>query len=152
MVVKILLILSTAILGIFLGAQLAEGSLIVPYWKSLSPDDFFKFYKTYGKKLHQFYSPLTIAATFLPISALLWCLLTKQKIDSLLWVMVLFTLLFFSSYFFYFKEANSSFTARAITNELLPQKLTEWGNWHWGRVFCEAVAFVCGLLLLVKYK
>ena len=152
MTLKIILLLSTGTLGIFLGTQLAEAALLVPYWKSISPDEFFAFYKAYGNKLHQFYSPLTIAATLLSVSTLVWCLLTKQKIDSLMWAMVVFTLLFFSSYFVYFKEANLSFTERTITNELLPYKLTEWANWHWGRVSCETVAFVCGLILLTKLK
>lgn len=152
MALKIILLLSTGILGIFLGTQLAEAALIVPYWKGLSPDHFFAFYKTYGNKLHQFYSPLTIAATILPVIALVWSLLTKQKIDLFMWIMVVFTLLFFSTYFLYFKEANLSFSERTITNEILPYKLKEWANWHWGRISCESVAFVCGLFLLTKLK
>ena len=152
MALKIILLLATGTLGIFLGTQLTEAALIVPYWKGLSPDDFFTFYKTYGKKIHQFYSPLTIAATILPVIALVWSLLTKQKVDLLLWIMVVFTLMFFLTYFSYFKEANMSFTERTITNEILPYKLTEWANWHWGRISCETVAFVCGLILLTKLK
>jgi hypothetical protein len=150
MALKIILLLSTGTLGVFLGTQLAEAALILPYWKGLSPDDFFAFYKTYGHKLHQFYSPLTIIATILPVIALVWSLLTKQKIDLFMWIMVVVTLLFFSTYFLYFKEANLSFTDRTISDEILPQKLTEWANWHWGRVSCESVAFVCGLILLTK--
>ena len=150
MALKIMLLMSTATLGIFLGAQLAEAALIVPYWKRLSPDEFFIFYKKYGKKLHQFYSPLTIAATLLPVVTLVWSLRTTPRIDILMWTMVVFTLLFFASYFVYFKAANQSFSERTITNEMLPLKLTEWGNWHWGRTICEAVAFACGLILLTK--
>ncbi len=152
MAIKHILLLSTATLGIFLGTQLAEAMLIVPYWKGMSTEEFFAFYKIYGKKLHQFYSPITIAATILPVFTFVWSLLTKQKIDLLLWMMVVFTLLFFSSYFVYFKEANLSFTEQTIANELLPDKLNEWANWHWGRVTCEAIAFVCGLILLTKLK
>ncbi|MFM8912824.1 MAG: hypothetical protein ACKOE6_07915 [Flammeovirgaceae bacterium] len=152
MVSKTILLLSTATLGVFLGTQLAEAALIVPYWKGLSPDDFFAFYKTYGQGLYQFYSPLTIAATVLPILTLTWNLLTKQKIDFFMWTMVVFTLLFFASFFVYFKEANLSFTERTISNELLPNKLVEWGNWHWGRVICEGVAFASALVLLMRLK
>lgn len=150
MFLKILLILSTGTLGVFVGTQLAEAALIVPYWKGLSPSDFFDFYKNYGKKLHQFYSPLTIFSTLLPLATIAYCLFTKQKIEPLMWLMLVFTLLFFSSYFVYFKEANLSFTERSFSDELLSNKLNEWANWHWGRVACEMVAFVCGLLLLAK--
>jgi len=139
-------------LGIFFGTQLAEAALIVPYWKELSADNFFVFYKTYGKKLHQFYTPLTIAATILPIATLVCSLFQKSKTDLLLWLMVFFVVLFFATFFIYFKEANLSFTERAISNEKLPQALIKWENWHWGRVICEAIAFGCGLILLLKIK
>jgi hypothetical protein len=152
MTLKILLLLSTCSLGIFFGTQLAEAALIVPFWKELSADNFFAFYKTYGKKLNQFYAPLTIAATILPIVTLVCSLFQKSKTDLLLWLMVAFAILFFATFFIYFKEANLSFADRSISNEKLPQELIKWGNWHWGRVVCEAFAFGCGLILLLKFK
>jgi hypothetical protein len=152
MIHKILLLLSTCTLGFFLGTQVAEAALIVPYWKELSPDDFFVFYKAYGKKLHQFYAPLTIAATILPIATFIHSLFGKSKADLLTWLMTVFAVLFFATFFLYFKEANISFTERTISNEALAQELIKWGMWHWGRVVCEAVAFICGLILLLKSK
>jgi hypothetical protein len=153
MTLKILLLLSTFLLGIFFGTQPAEAALIVPYWKDLSADNFFAFYKTYGKKLHQFYAPLTIAATILPILTFVChMIIGKSKTDFLMWLMTAFTVLFFATYFLYFKEANVSFTERTISNEALAQELIRWEKWHWGRVVCEAVAFGCGLILLVKTK
>jgi hypothetical protein len=152
MTYKILLLLSTCILGVFIGTQIAEAMLIVPYWKELSADDFFAFYKTYGKNLHQFYAPLTIAATILPIATCVSSLFEKTKTDLLMWIMTLFSVIFFSTFFLYFKKANLSFTERTISNEALAQELIKWGKWHWGRVVCEAVAFICGLVLLLKLK
>jgi hypothetical protein len=139
-------------LGVFFGTQLAEAALIVPYWKALSADDFFELYKTYGKKLHQFYAPLTIAATILPIATLACNFFSKSKIDLLMWLMVAFSILFFATFFLYFKDANISFTERTISNEALLQELIKWEKWHWGRVVCEASAFVFGLILLLKSK
>jgi hypothetical protein len=135
-----------------LGTQVAEGALIVPYWKELSADDFFAFYKTYGKNLHQFYAPLTIAATISPITTCVSSLFGKSKTDLLMWLMTIFSVIFFLTFFLYFKEANLSFTERTISNEALAQELIKWGMWHWGRVACEAVAFICGLVLLLKLK
>lgn len=152
MVYKILLILSTATLGVFLGTQLSEAALIVPYWKSLTANDFFEFYRVNGQKLHQFYAPLTIASTILPILTLAFSMFGKSKIDLRLWLMTVFSILFFSSFFVYFKDANLSFAQRTITNEALPLELIKWGQWHWGRVVCETVAFICGLFLLLKSK
>lgn len=152
MALKILLLLSTCTLGVFLGRQLAEAVLIVPYWKELSSDDFFSFSKNYGERLYQFYAPLTIAATVFPTTTFVYSLLNKSKTDILMWLMFIFTLLFFATYFIYFKEANISFAERTISNEELQNELIKWGNWHWTRVFCEAIAFVCGLILLLKFK
>lgn len=150
MVLKILLLVSTGTLGVFFGTQLAEAALIVPYWKELSPDDFFTLHKAYGKKLYQFYSPITIAAFVLPVSTLVFSFITKQKADLLMWGMVVFSILFFATYFLYFKDANISFAERTVSNEALPQALNTWANWHWARVVFEAIAFICGLFLLIR--
>jgi hypothetical protein len=150
MALKILLLLSTCTLGVFLGTQLAEAVLIVPYWKELSSDDFFTFSKKYGIKLYQFYAPLTIAATIFPTASFAYSLFGKSKPDIMMWLMFIFTLLFFATYYIYFKEANLSFTERTISDDSLSDELIKWGNWHWTRVFCEAVAFICGLILLLK--
>lgn len=152
MALKILLLLSTCTLGVFLGTQLAEAVLIVPYWKNLTSDAFFEFHKTYGKKLYQFYAPLTIVATILPAITFIYSLLNNSKTDILMWFMFIFTLLFFATFYVYFKEANLSFAERTISNESLSGELIKWENWHWARIFCEAIAFICGVILLIKLK
>jgi hypothetical protein len=149
---KILLILSTCILGVFFGTQLVEAVLIVPYWKELSANNFFEFYKTYGEKLHQFYAPLTIVSTMLPITIFVYYLFSKSKTELLMWLMTVSTILFFVTFFLYFKEANLNFTERIISNKELAYELIIWGKWHWGRVVCEAIAFGCSLILLLKCK
>lgn len=148
MIEQSLLILSCGILGIFLGAQIAEAVLFVPYWKALSADDFFELHQTYGKKIHRFFAPLTISATLLPVLTGGYQLLQGTGRPLLTWIMVICTLAFFSTYFIYFKKANQSFGDRSLSNEALPQELVRWGNWHWTRVVFEVVAFVCSLLLL----
>lgn len=150
MIVQILTIMSAGALGIFLGAQIAEAMLFVPHWKALNPDDFFELHQSYGKKIHDFFAPLTIVATVLPLIniAFLW---TQQGINhTILISMGISTLLFFSTYFIYFKNANLKFAKRSISNEGLKTELVKWGNWHWTRVCFEAIAFVCALILLTN--
>ncbi len=148
MAAEILLLVSSGILGIFLGAQIVEAVLFVPYWKALSADDFFSFYKTYGKKIHQFFAPLTIAATIFPLMTVGFHIFDQSDIQILFIIMGVSTLAFFSTYFLYFKRANKSFSDRSLSNEELPQELTKWGRWHWGRICFELIAFGCSLLLL----
>jgi len=64
MVSEILLISSSSILGVFLGAQIAEAYLLVPYWKALPADEFFELHKVYGSKIHQFFAPLAFFSTY----------------------------------------------------------------------------------------
>ena len=47
-------ILSSAVWGVFAGAQLAEGCLLVPYWQSLKPAEFHAWYATNDRRLVAF--------------------------------------------------------------------------------------------------
>jgi len=147
---EILLILSSSILGVFLGAQITEAVLFVPHWKVLSADDFFELHKTYGKKIYQFFAPLTIAATLLPLITVAYSFINQYDNQILFGLMGFSTVAFFSTYFLYFKKANKSFAERSLTNEELPYELNRWGNWHWGRICFELIAFICTLLLMIN--
>lgn len=148
MIIESLIFSSNVILGIFLGAQIAEGVLFVPYWKSLSADNFFELHRTYGKKIYQFFAPLTVLATIIPLITALYCIISRETTILLALIMGLSTLIFFSTYFLFFKKSNQSFKDRSISNAELPKELSKWGNWHWGRICFECIAFVCALLLL----
>ena len=150
MLFEILIALSTGVLGIFLGAQIAEGVLFVPYWKALSPKDFFELHQTYGKKIHQFFAPLTIVATLLPLLTVAYGIFTNSLGRLSLILMGFFTALFFSTYFLYFKKANKLFAEASISHEDLPAELNKWGNWHWGRIVFESIAFICSIIALIN--
>lgn len=149
MISQILLLFSFGILGLFLGTQLAEAYLLVPYWKSMSADDFFNLHKTYGKKIHRFFAPLTIAATFIPLATTIFNFLNQIGNTILLFLMAFSIISFFSTYFLYFKKANKSFADRSLSDKDLPFELEKWGNWHWTRIYFEIAAFICSLLLLL---
>ena len=145
---EILILLSCGILGIFWGAQLTEAVLLVPYWKSLKADEFFAYYQSQGKRIHQFFAPLTIGSTLLPFLSVIYLIFFKHEYHILLFTMGLSTLAFFLTFYMYFKNANRRFTDRALTDEALPYELVRWGNWHWGRVSFEFIALGASLLWL----
>lgn len=66
--------------------------------------------------------------------------------------MTIHSILFFTSFFVYFKEANLSFAERTISDKALPQELIKWGRWNWGKIVCETGAFIYGLFLLLNSK
>ncbi|SEQ53507.1 DUF1772 domain-containing protein [Neolewinella agarilytica] len=150
MLFEILLALSAGILGVFLGSQITEGVLFVPYWKALSPKDFFALHQNYGKKIYQFFAPLTIAATLFPLSTLACGVMTDRSVPVSLILMGGFTVMFFSTYYLYFKRANRSFAEASISPEELPAELNRWANWHWGRTAFEFLAFVCSIVGLLN--
>ena len=147
---EILHLLSAGILGIFVGAQICEGALFVPYWKSMPPKDFFEMHRIYGKKLYQFFAPLTIVATIIPIVTAIYAVTnsTNGYVFSLL--MGIFSVLFFSTYYLYFKEANKRFAEESISYVELPMELNRWGQWHWSRIGLELIAFIFSLLGLAS--
>lgn len=149
MIGEILYFLSAGILGIFLGAQICEGALFVPYWKSMNPNIFFEMYKTSGKKIHQFFAPLTIIATIIPIATAIYAAIHGLEGSIFALLMGVFTLLFFSTYFIYFKQANKRFSEASIPYQELPKELNKWGKWHWSRVGLELIAFLFSLVGLM---
>ncbi|MFA9472513.1 MAG: hypothetical protein ACERNK_18240, partial [Deltaproteobacteria bacterium] len=55
-------VLGVLLLGLTAGAMLAEAAILVPYWRSLAPADFFDWYAAHASLLVDFYSPLEIAS------------------------------------------------------------------------------------------
>lgn len=148
--IELLYALTAGILGIFAGAQIAEGVLFVPYWKSMEPAAFYKEHKTFGPKIYKFFAPLTIAATLIPIVTTIYALMTDAPGKMTALLTGLFTLLFFATYFLYFKKANQSFADASLSEEELPLELIKWGKWHWARIYLELTALICALIALAE--
>lgn len=145
----ILLLLSAAVLGVFLGAQIAEACLFIPIWQKMPADDFFEQHHTVGPLLLRFFAPLTIAATIIPLAAVLLNWIINPNQNPVMWIMGVSTLLFFSTYFLYFKNANQKFADRTLSNDELPLELQKWSNWHWTRIGFEAIAFTSAIIILL---
>lgn len=143
----VLILITTAVLGIFLGAQVAEALLIVPYWKSMTADQFYTFYKRFGGAIHRFFAPLTIASTVLPIILLVLGVLTADKRIALLIALVFCVMIFFGTFFVFFKTANRRFKEENIKPTELVAALKVWGRWHWFRVSFESIAFIILLIM-----
>ena len=150
MLLDILIASSAGCLGIFLGAQITEGVLFVPYWKSLSPREFFALHQQYGSKIYQFFAPLTIIATILPVITVGYGLWTQSHARVSLVLMGLATIAFFSTYYLFFKASNKQFADASIPADQLPAELRKWGNWHWGRIVFEGIACICSIIALMQ--
>jgi len=140
-----------AIFAIFLGSQIAEGVLLVPYWQSIPAKEFYHFYEQFGPSIGQFYTILTIIAALIPISVALVLFLKKSSAFKYALASAIFALLFVSCFYIYFKNANELFYQAALSEELLKTELLKWEKWHWSRVGIELLSLIC-LILAFSFR
>lgn len=139
---------AATLLGLLAGALLAEGALLVPYWRTLSAEQFYALHPTYGPRLYRFYAPLTIAA---PLAALLSAgLALAFGIDRAAAAVgaALLALALVACYGLFFRRANDDFSRKAVAAADLPAALARWAAWHHARVVIAILAFLCSLLAL----
>src|SRR6267378_2029146 len=55
-----LVVLAAVALGLAAGATLAEGAVLVPFWRSLDPEAFLAWYRRYAALLLRFFGPLEV--------------------------------------------------------------------------------------------
>ncbi len=136
-----LALINAFVLGLFSGSLLTEAFVLVPFWKTLRPDDFFAFHHEFGNRLFRYFAPLTIAATALPVLLAVWHGGSDLSADISA-VASLVTLSFFP---LYFKKANEAFHNRQVSNEDLPHQLKVWAHVHAIRTVASLVAFCSAL-------
>jgi len=149
---RFLLFLSVAIFSIFVGSQITEGVLLVPYWQSLSVDDFYSYYGEFGPSIGQFYTVLTIIAFLIPISISIYCKSINSNALKFALISTLFAILFLSSFYLYFKDANDLFYQAALNETDLKNELVIWSYWHWGRIIVECLSLFFLILALSKIQ
>jgi hypothetical protein len=146
LVVHALALLSTVALGLAAGALVAEGGVLVPFWRSERPEAFLAWYRDHAALLVGFYGPLEIAAVGLAATALVanW-LHPVMAAGPLLGAAVLaFGVLV--AFPLYFQKANISFAAGTIELARVPDELRRWSRWHWARTALALGAFICAVV------
>lgn len=149
---QFLLYFSITVFSIFIGSQITEGVLLVPYWKSLSTNDFYSYYKQFGPSIGQFYTVLTIVAVLIPISISIYCKLIQSNALKLALISFFFAILFITCFYIYFKGANELFYQSALSDEALKKELITWTYWHWGRIVLEFISLIFLILSLNKIQ
>jgi len=133
-------------LGLMAGALLAEGALLVPFWRSQRPAEFLAWYKQHASMLQGFFGPLEVAAVVTTIIAAAlqwfahssgWCCFAVASILGI-GVLAVFPI--------YFQRANTSFRLGTIAIENVGAELARWARWHWGRTIAATAAFVAAVL------
>jgi hypothetical protein len=138
--------LSVAALGIFAGAMLTEGGVLVPFWRALGPEEFLRWYAANGGRLLAFFSPVTSVSAVLGVLAALGSFWEGHPGRWYALAAALLVLLAVASFFVYFEQANASFAAGTIAVDAVPAELARWSTWHGARTVLSLLALVAALL------
>lgn len=140
------------IYAIFLGSQLAEAFLLVPYWQSLPASEFYSYYAEFGPMIGRFYTVLTIIATIIPISVAARYFMKKHAGIRLAVLSSFFAILVILCFYVYFKSTNAQFYRSAFSERELAQELVTWSYWHWSRIVLEIFSLIFLMLAFDKRK
>ena len=146
--VEVMPFLSAAGLALFVGALLAEAMVLVPMWRALQPQEFFRLHAAHAHRLYKFFAPLTASATCLAVVAAITSVVSGHSGSPASVVAAALALVILSTYVLYFRRANASFSEASLTHEELPAELARWASWHWFRTAVGLIALVATLLAL----
>ena len=152
---RILCFFLIVIFSIFLGSQITEGRLFVPYWKTLSRTEFYDYYSKFGPTIGRFFTVLTIIAALIPLSISIYCFSNKSPALKYSIVSTLFAFLFIALFYIYFKDTNQQFHEADFNSIQLKSVLKTWEQWHWLRVLFEFLSLtylILALNILVQKK
>ncbi|MFT4572430.1 MAG: hypothetical protein ACI8TX_003278 [Hyphomicrobiaceae bacterium] len=128
------------------GALLAEGGLLVPFWQSLEPAEFLRWYQRNASLLLRFFTPLEVIPTVLVVVAASMSVARGLPGARLLALAAVLAIVVLLSFPLYFQAANASFADATIELDAVGAELVRWSCWHWGRTVLAIVSFACALV------
>jgi hypothetical protein len=142
---------STAlVLGLFAGSLLTEALLLVPYFRALKLDDFYRLHHDFGRRLYRYFAPLTICATILPLLSTAAIMLADPRNGTFAWLAAALCLVITSTYFFYFRRANQALAERHLSEVDLRRELARWAIVHTFRTIVAIGAFAASILAVAQ--
>lgn len=142
---RYLQLLSIACLGLYAGTMLTEGFVLVPWWQSLPPEDFFAWYGANDQRLLDFFRPITIAAAVVTVAAAALSWITGHPGRWAASAACAAMLAALATFFAYFEAANTAFSAASVAPEDLAAELVRWGRWHDSRIVLSLAALGCAV-------
>ncbi len=141
---------ATMVLGISAGAMLAEGAVLVPYWRSLPADDVLRWFAANEPRLVAFYGPLETAAVGCTMAAALLYAVRGRRGAGWLAIALLLAVGVLALYPLYFRAVNARFVAGTIERTEVAAELARWSSWQWLRVSVGVGAFAAAVRALLE--
>lgn len=148
--IEALTILTTLVLGLFAGSLLTEALLLVPYFRSLSFEEFNRLHREFGPRLFNYYAPLTIGATLIPQAAAVATILDYPRTNVFACLAAGLVLMILATYVFYFRAANLAFAERRLDEPALAKELARWAGVHTFRTALAMGAFVASVFAVLQ--
>ena len=139
-------VLAACALGLAAGAMLAEGAVLVPWWRSLPAESFLRWYADNGARLFAFFGPLEIVSAGLAVGAGALYARERGAARRLFVVAAVLAATVLGLFPLYFEEVNASFEMGSIPLERVPGELARWALWHWARTVLGLAAFGSAVL------
>ena len=143
-----LVVFAVATLGLSAGAVLAEGAVLIPFWRSLEPDSFLAWYRRHATLLFWFFGPLEVIAATLAILAALVGWRGGDAGSELLVGSAVLAVLVLTAFPLYFERANASFAEATIAPAAVAMELRRYSRWHWTRVAIAVAAFMLAVVAM----
>jgi hypothetical protein len=142
----VLHLLSSATLGVYVGAMLTEGCLLVPYWRALPPREFLAWYAANDRRLVRFFGPLTVITPLLAIAAAACAVFRDGPERGPALLAAVLAVVLVAMFPLVFQRANASFAAGTIPAADVPAALARWAAWHWVRTAISIAALAAALV------
>jgi uncharacterized membrane protein len=147
-ITNLTLSLATALLGIYAGAQLTEGAVLVPHWRSLPASEFLAWYAANDARLLGFFGPLTTATVLVAVAAAVMAAWAGHPGRWPAATAATLMLVALAMFVVYFERTNASFAAATISSADVPAELARWATWHWTRTVISLAALAAAFLSL----
>jgi len=148
-VASTLWVIATVVLGVSAGALVAEGAVLVPFWRSLEPEAFLGWYQEHAGLLLKFFGPLEITAAVLALAALALNWLHGSAASDPLMVSAVLAVAVLAAFPLYFQKVNARFASGAVARDCVQDELRRWSRWHWARTVLAVGAFVSAVVSLL---
>jgi Domain of unknown function (DUF1772) len=144
------MVLATIALGLLAGALLTEAAVLVPCWRSISPQAFSGLHEEVAPRLYVYFAPLTICAVLLASAS--GAIAAASSLESVdLWLTIGSSVLAVSLlgfYRLYFEAANRRLPglARLEDPTQFVAELRRWQVVHTVRTCVCLASFVCAVV------
>ena len=147
---SILAQLSILLVGLLTGGMLLIGGGLLPYWQSLEPMEFSRWFGANSRFLAGLMLPLGRAAVIISLLTAIAAWATSHPGARWLTASTFLVLFIAALYAIYYAPANALLGSGSLSPAEVSAELATWRIWHWIRVAAGVAAVVAGLRGLTR--